>query len=52
MGIPEETAEKNRRKAAEDQAKADRERELRVRKARAALSQSQPSLIVHGPART
>ena len=47
---PEERAEKARREAVEAQAKTDRERELAIRKARVEAAESQPSLVVHGPA--
>ena len=45
----EERQEEARRKAAEAQAKADWEREVARRRARAELAKSQPSLIVHSP---
>ena len=50
--MAEEIVESARRKHAEAQAKADRERELARRKAQKAAAASQASVIVHGPVRS
>ena len=49
MATPEEKAEEARRQHAEQQAAADRERELARRKAREDTAAEQPSVIVHSP---
>lgn len=50
MASAEEKAEQARVKVAEEQAQADRQRELSRRQAREEAAKSSDNLIVHGPA--